>query len=388
MNIINEEKKYKILNISFNQDNSLLSVSTENGFFIYGTLPLKKKQERRMDGGIRQCEMLYKTNLLALIGGGEVPKYNPSKLIIWDDKQNKVISEIKFFSNLKNVKLKKNKIFCILENNIYVFELDTLDNTEIIPTRLNPKGLFGINNNENKTVIAYMPILNDKNNGKGSIIIKNYYKKKDKEINAQDDSISFISLNNDGTLLATSNEKGTIIRIHSCVNGNLLSQFKRGMEKVEINYMCFDNLNKFLAVTSEKGTIHIWTLNKVAENLKNIIKNGNTLGVGKDIINNENIIPSQEDNDSNNNKIIEIIDDEQETVENNNLPTNKKTIFGKAEKSFARIKLASNSICCFQENNIIFVVTYEGMYYKALLDIKNGGHCKIIMHDSLSNLNK
>jgi WD40 repeat protein len=388
MNIINEEKKDKILNISFNQDNSLFSVSTENGFFIYGTLPPKKKQERRMDGGIRHCEMLYKTNLLALIGGGEVPKFNLSKLIIWDDKQNKVISEIKFFSNIKNVKLKKNKIFCILENNIYVFDLDTLDNTEIIPTRLNPKGLFGINNNEDKTVIAYMPKLNDKNFGKGSIIIKNYCNKKEKEINAQDDSISFISLNNDGTLLATSNEKGIIIRIHNCINGDLLSQFKRGMEKVEINYICFDDLNNYLAVTSDKGTIHIWSLTKVVENLKNINKNGSTLGAGKEIINNENIIPIQEVNDNNNNKISEIIDNEQEAIKINDLPTNKKTILGKAEKSFARIKITSNSICSFQKDNIIFIVTYEGMYYKALLDTKNGGHCKIIFQDTLSNLNK
>lgn len=389
MNIINEEKKDKILNISFNQDNSLLSVSTENGFFIYGTQPPKKKQERRMDGGIGNCEMLYRTNLLALIGGGEVPKYNPSKLIIWDDKQNNVISEIKFFSNIKNVKLKKNKIFCILENNIYVFDLDTLENTEIIPTRLNPKGLFGINNNEDKTVIAYLPKLNDKNILKGSIIIKNYDKGKAREINAHDDLISCISLNNDGTLLATSNEKGIIIRIHSCLNGDLLSQFKRGMEKVEINYICFDNLNNYLAATSDKGTIHIWSLSKVVENLKNIRKNGNTLGVGKNAINNnENFIKSQNDKDNNNNKLCEIKDDEQETIEINNLQINKKTILGKAEKSFARIKLTSNSICSFQKDNIIFVATYDGMYYKALLDTKNGGHCKIILQDYLSNLKK
>ena len=87
-------------------------------------------------------------------------------------------------------------------------------------------------------------------------------------------------------------------------------------------------------------------------------------------------------------KICEIIDDEQETIEINNLPTNKKTILGKAEKSFARIKLTSNSICSFQKDNIIFVATYDGMYYKALLDTKNGGHCKIILQDYLSNLKK
>jgi WD40 repeat protein len=219
-------------------------------------------------------------------------------------------------------------------------------------------------------------------------IIKNYCKKKDKEINAQDDSISFISLNNDGTLLATSNEKGIIIRIHNCINGDLLSQFKRGMEKVEINYICFDDLNNYLAVTSDKGTIHIWSLTKVVENLKNINKNGSTLGAGKEIINNENIIPIQEVNDNNNNKISEIIDNEQEAIKINDLPTNKKTILGKAEKSFARIKITSNSICSFQKDNIIFIVTYEGMYYKVLLDTKNGGHCKIIFQDTLSNLNK
>ena len=72
---------------------------------------------------------------------------------------------------------------------------------------------------------------------KGFIIIKNYDKDIKREINAQDVSILCISLNNDGTLSAISNEKGNIIRIHNNSNGDLLSQFKRGMEKVEIYYI-------------------------------------------------------------------------------------------------------------------------------------------------------
>ena len=43
MNIINEEKKNKILYISFNQDNSCFSIGTEKGFIIYETYPIKKK---------------------------------------------------------------------------------------------------------------------------------------------------------------------------------------------------------------------------------------------------------------------------------------------------------------------------------------------------------
>ena len=180
MNKINDEKNdMKILSISFNQDNSCFSVGTEDGFMIFETYPFKNQYKRKMDGGIKQAEMLYRTNLLALIGGGDVPKFNPKKVVIWDDYQNKMASEIKLFSNLKNVKLKRDKIFAISDKCIYVFDLKTFENLEIIETRDNPKGLFGINSDPNKTIIAYME-KSDKDNketiNKYYINIKNYEK--------------------------------------------------------------------------------------------------------------------------------------------------------------------------------------------------------------------
>ena len=62
-----------------------------------------------MQGGIGIVEMLYKSNVLALVGGGKNPKYSPNKLIIWDDYNTKVISELRFSSQIRNVKLKKQK---------------------------------------------------------------------------------------------------------------------------------------------------------------------------------------------------------------------------------------------------------------------------------------
>ena len=374
MNTIIENKINKILNISFNQDSSCFSIGIENGFMVYGTYPIKNQYERKMDGGIKQAEMLYRTNLLALIGGGDIPKFNPKKLVLWDDYQNKMISEIKFFSNLKNVKLKKDKIFAICDKTIYVFDFKTLENLEIINTKENPKGLFGINNDEKSTIIAYLE-KNDKENkeniNKNYITVKNYTKGNSIKIFAQEDTISYIALNNDGSLLATSNEKGTLIKLHSCINGNLLAQFYRGKDKAEINYICFDKLSNFLAVTSDRGTIHIWSLVGVIEKLKEI--------GGDEKIEDKKI----EDDENKINDELEIEKD----INLENLPRNKKVMFSQNEKSFAQIRINSNkSICSFQKNNIIVAISYDGMYYQAQLDTKNGGNCKIIFQDSLNNL--
>ena len=378
MNIQNEDKKdkiNKILHISFNQDNSCFSIGTENGFIIYKTNSPKIHNETKMDGGIKQPEMYYHTNILGLVGGGEMPKFNPKKLIIWDDYEHKVISEIKFFSNLKDVKIRKDRIFAICDKNIYAFDMQTFENIEIINTRENPRGLFGINDYEYKIIIAYLGAYDNENNHKGSVTIKNYERQKGIKIIAQEDSITYLSLNHEGTLLATANEKGTIIKIHNCVNGDLLSQFKRGKEKAEIHYICFDKFSNFLAVTSDRGTIHIWSLGDVTEKIKNIKEkeeeDDDRFG---DIDSNENKI-----------NIIEEKNDETEINDLNDLPKNKKTIFGQLEKSFAQIRINSNnSICCFLKNYIIVVITYEGMYYQAQLDTKIGGNCKIIFQESLN----
>ena len=443
MNSINEIKDDSMLYASFNQDNSFFSVGTERGFRIYQTYPFTNHYERLMNGGIGVVEMLYKSNFLALMGGGRVPKYSKNKLIIWDDHENKVISELKFTTSIMNVKLKKDLLIVVCQKRIYVFDFNTYEIKDTIDTGDNKKELIAVNGSPEFTILAFPSL-----KGVNKISIKNYEKRDIMTFSPQDDSVSKIAMNNNGTLIVTANENGTIIRIHSCIDGALLQEFKRGHEKAKINYICFDNDSKLMAVSSSRGTIHIFSMGSTIKKLKEHEKEKKN-SEKKEKEKNENIkeeknkeekiIEEQinkelnkeekkdkkeekisenkeiEKNNEENKEINREINKEKEKgdekkdnndktkINNNNeeknddedikkeeeLPENNKTFFGglfgsQTEKSFARVRIKSqDSICAFVNNNLLVIISSDNKYYQAEIDIKKGGDCKIIFEDML-----
>ena len=53
--------------------------------------------------------MLGRSNIFDLVGGGKNPKFSLKKVVIWDDNQKKIKCELKFSSEIKNIKLKRDK---------------------------------------------------------------------------------------------------------------------------------------------------------------------------------------------------------------------------------------------------------------------------------------
>ena len=105
-----ETEEERILCVSFNQDGSNFCIGTESGFSVYNSYPLKLFCKRKMDGGIGIIEMLDKCNIIALVGGGNNPNFDTNKVILFDDSQTKIITEIIVIFNVLNVKLKWRKI--------------------------------------------------------------------------------------------------------------------------------------------------------------------------------------------------------------------------------------------------------------------------------------
>lgn len=73
-------------------------------------------------------------------------------------------------------------------------------------------------------------------------------------------SISAIALNHDGTLLATSSTKGQVFRIFSTETGQQIQELRRGTDQADVFSLSFDPVSKYIGCTSDKGTIHIYSI--------------------------------------------------------------------------------------------------------------------------------
>jgi WD40 repeat protein len=67
-------------------------------------------------------------------------------------------------------------------------------------------------------------------------------------------------LNNEGNLLATASDKGTLIRIFDTETTTNLQELRRGTDTAEIYCIVFDPASKFVACSSDKGTVHIFNI--------------------------------------------------------------------------------------------------------------------------------
>ncbi|KAK5154363.1 hypothetical protein LTR04_006030 [Oleoguttula sp. CCFEE 6159] len=81
-------------------------------------------------------------------------------------------------------------------------------------------------------------------------------------VRAHDGPLRALELSRDGTLLATASTKGTLIRVWSTINNTLLAELRRGVDPADIFSLAISPSNRYLACTSDKGTLHIFDLRR------------------------------------------------------------------------------------------------------------------------------
>lgn len=296
--LVETETKYpSILSCTFNQDFTCFTLSTETGFKVYNTDPMELKVSRNFpdNGGIGNVRMLYRTNYLALIGGGRDPKFPLNKVVIWDDLKGKDALMLNFYSPVLNVFLSRSRIVAVLNSRVYVHGFGSpprsIANYE---TCENPLGIAALSSgsyNEsgnhpetsspsNSSTIAISQILAFPSRVQGQIQIVDISNIGNERnlisiIKAHKSKVRCIALNKAGTMVASASESGTIIRIHSTQTCSLLYEFRRGLDRAVVYAMEFSPSGSKLAVISDKQTLHIFNVssNTSQQNKHHILKN-------------------------------------------------------------------------------------------------------------------
>jgi WD40 repeat protein len=243
-----------ILCTSFNQDSSCFAVGTTEGFLICDANTYAERFRRDFEnGGIMIIQMLYKCNILAFVGTAKNDKFpNVNKVMIWDDSQAQCIAELEFRSQVRSVRLRRDRVLVSLDNKIFMYNFADLRLLDQIDTAPNPSGLCAVCNTMDSLIIA---VLGEKD---GQVRINNYSIKQFRVIEAHSSPISQLALSFDGSKVATTSSRGTIIRVFETHTGKLLQEFRRGSVPATIQYIAFNEAATALCVSSDKGTIHIY----------------------------------------------------------------------------------------------------------------------------------
>lgn len=209
--------------------------------------------------------MLFRTNILAFTGGGENPRFQPQNVVIWDDRNTRIMAELRFKSAVRSVQFRRDLVVVATSNKVWVYSFKTLSLLHSIETSDNPKGLCCLSTGER--VLLLCPGMQ-----KGSVLATFYptgfgdpaasvEKEGSQIISAHDSPVAAMALDSNCSMIATASEKGTIVRVYEIQgNGKPKKELRRGADRAEIHSLAFSPTGEYLVASSDKGTVHVFAI--------------------------------------------------------------------------------------------------------------------------------
>jgi len=251
------ESQHIINNLRLNQDSTCFAIATDEGFRIFSTNPLKEliNRDHCGIGELSIVEILDRTNIIAFVGSSNNLKFPKNKLVLWDDDLQRPVGDIQFPSDVLGFHIFRDKLAIALLSTTYLYDLQTLQLLQSVETYANPRGLCELNRTGTKAFVTLGP-----RQGTVRVCFPDQKNSPIKEIQAHEGAIQSMKLDKTGKLLATASDKGTIIRVFDLSRNDLQPNriLRRGLDPATISSITFDPTSKWLCVSSNTETIHIF----------------------------------------------------------------------------------------------------------------------------------
>ncbi|KAF9908786.1 WD repeat domain phosphoinositide-interacting protein 3 [Linnemannia zychae] len=361
------------------------------------------------DGGICIVEMLFRCNYLALVGGGKNPKYPPNKVIIWDDERNRGVIELEFRSEVKAVRLRRDKFVVVLVNKVIVYTF-SLQPTKlhVFETVDNDRGLVALSSSDKHAILIFpgrqsghiqivdlnsvvsTTAVSSSAPSVSSLATANPFstpmaqqqqQQQDTKpkypmastkptanisiIPAHTSPLFCLVTNTNGTKCASASDKGTLIRVFDTGSSKLLNEFRRGVDRAEIYSIAFNSDSTRICAGSDKGTVHIFNLDGATGGARVYHGGAGSPSAGPHY--GEVIQPHHSSQMSSGNRQSSF------AFMKDLLPK-----YFSSAWSFAQFKVAADCrcICAFGgEKNTVIVICADGSFYRFMFNPQKGGEC-------------
>ena len=221
--------------------------------------------------------MLYKTNIVLLVGLTEFDEFSPKKVTIWTTSKNIALcSSYPFNSKIVLAKINKVCMIIVESNYLHIYSTDEMKNLHTLEISNISLGQLVLSGNSEKN--NWLCFSTSKDEGVINVYDTLYPTSIKTQIKAHKSPILKMCLNNEGDKLATCSCKGTIIRIFTLPKGDKICTFKRGINSAFIFCLNFSANSEKLISTSDTGMLHIFDIKEEIENQeknnkqKNLIK--------------------------------------------------------------------------------------------------------------------
>jgi hypothetical protein len=276
--------------VAFNQDASCLVVGLDTGFLAFTTEPFAEsvrssaprraprpapasspprrpppppRPQLRRDfgaaGGVGPAALLYRTNISALAGGGPRPRWPEGKAVVWDDASGRPIAELPLRAPVRALALRRDRLAAALDGRVLVYTLEDLRLVHSVETAPNPRGLLALAPGGGAGGVLACP---GPAPGEARVEVLATRRARIVRASRRRRPLAALALSDDGALLATASEQGTVIKVFSSADGAPLRELRRGADPARVWSLAFSGgaAPAWLAASSDKGTAHAWAL--------------------------------------------------------------------------------------------------------------------------------
>lgn len=242
-------------------------MGTKSSFSIFNSDGIIKRYGTNNLGGMKLGCLMYLSSLVGLVPSGDRPGTSPRKLLLYNCTNAEILSELIFPATIRHCLMNKRHIVVGMNSEVHVYNMRTLTLLgQLVIAKHSPIAL----SIDHPTLLAIASA--NKEGGWIALFSCAPTAATDIEITeaisilcefkAHKSSVSCIQISKSGKYVASSSSTGTIIRVYDVSSSKavLVCSHRRGVSVADVSFMSFCPLDRFLAVVSSSGTIHVFQL--------------------------------------------------------------------------------------------------------------------------------